>query len=91
MATRHQCRMISWYTQSLERMLGHMPCRLASRTLNCTQLAILQESLCSRANGPRPNPSLKLSTKGVSLRSSGARPAAHFAPATRRATALTPA
>jgi hypothetical protein len=38
-----------------------------------------------------PNPSLKLSTNGVSRWSSGAGPAAHFAPATQRATPLAPA
>ena len=36
----------------------------------------------------RPNPSLKLSTNGLSRWSSGARPVADFAPATQRATAL---
>jgi hypothetical protein len=39
----------------------------------------------------RPNPSLKLSTNGVSRWSSGAGPAAHFAPAAHRATPLAPA
>jgi hypothetical protein len=38
-----------------------------------------------------PNPSLKLSTNGVSRWSSGAGPAAHFAPAAQRATPLAPA
>ena len=39
----------------------------------------------------RPNPSLKLSTNGVSRCSPGAGPAAHFAPAAQRATPLAPA
>ena len=39
----------------------------------------------------RPNPSLKLSTNGVSRWSSGAGPSAHFAPAAQRATPLAPA
>ncbi len=39
----------------------------------------------------RPNPSLKLSTNGVSRWSPGAGPAAHFAPAVQRATPLAPA
>lgn len=38
-----------------------------------------------------PNPSLKLSTNGVSRWSSGAGPAAQFAPAAQRATPLAPA
>ena len=39
----------------------------------------------------RPNHSLKLSTNGVPRWSSGAGPAAHFAPAAQRATPLAPA
>jgi hypothetical protein len=38
-----------------------------------------------------PNPSLKLSTNGVSRWSPGAEPAAHFVPVAQRATPLAPA
>lgn len=44
-----------------------------------------------RVSSKTPNPSLKLSSNGVSHWSSGAGPAAHFAPAAQRATPLAPA
>ncbi len=44
-----------------------------------------------RPRAVRPNPSLKLSTNGMSRCAPGAGPAAQFAPVTQRATPLAPA
>jgi hypothetical protein len=62
-----------------------MPCTFAS---HFNQIVALGSHAVSRL---RPNPSLKLSTNGVSRWSSGAGPAAHFAPTAQRATPLAPA
>ena len=54
-----------------------------SPACKCTVVCLLRALM--------PNPSLKLSTNGVSRWSAGAGPAAHFAPAAQRATPLAPA